>query len=111
MPQQMGLPVPRGIHPEVPQESDLRRTEAKPRRSAEDAGRLEAECCGGGAPNAEPRSHPDVDTTEILRGSGHRVHQGQDRNLHCPELQRQEAKFRRAALLGAGLLRVDSRAR
>jgi hypothetical protein len=39
------------------------------------------------------------------------VYQRQERNPFGPSVRRTEAELRRAELLGAGLLRIDSRAR
>ena len=53
--------------------------------------------------------HMLIAIAEACGGAGHRVHQGEERDSPGTGVQRAEAELRRAAFLGAWLLRVDSR--
>src|SRR5262249_46833112 len=71
-------------------------------------GRTERVPSGGGASDARPCAHAAERATEVFGGQRHGVHQGQERDPHCPSVCWAKAKLRGAALLGAGLLGLDS---
>ena len=65
----------------------------------------------GGTLDARPRAHDDRDPAEIRGVAGGRIHQGQERNPYGAGLCGTSAQFRGAAFLGAGIFRLDRRAR
>ena len=61
----------------------------------------------GRAPSARPYSHIDIDPTEILRCTGDRFHQGQERNPYCSNVPWSEEELYRHAFLGTRVLCIN----
>src|SRR5208283_1954843 len=61
----------------------------------------------GGALDARPRSHDDLDPAEVRRFAGDWLHQGQERDTPGPSVWRKTTEFRWAKLLGARVFRID----
>ncbi len=105
------MSVSRGVHPEVPEESDLWGVAPVFGRGAAALGPAPGKRRGRRASDAGPRPHDDLDSAEVLGGAGDRVHQGEERDPHRAGVCGAVAQLRRATLLGAGLLRVDGGSR
>ena len=110
-PHEMGVPVPRRFHPEVPEESHLRGVARVPRGSIAPVGAAAGERGGRRASAGRPRPHVVVNSAETLGGAGDRIYQREERDSHCPGVRGSAAQFRRAALLGPRLLCVHSGSR
>ena len=109
---QVGVQIPRGVHSEVPAEDAVRATAA-----------ASWERCSASWPQQkesrieEGHLMPDhvhmmiCDPAEVCGVAGGRVHQGQERDPFGAGLRGAEAQLRRAAFLGARILRVHGGAR
>src|SRR5208282_5374570 len=61
----------------------------------------------GRASSSGSYSHIDIDPTKILRCTGDRFHQGQERNPYCPNVPWSEEKSYRHAFLGTRVLCIN----
>ena len=98
------MQVPRGIHPQIQEESDNARPEESARRTVPRIRRPEGKPDSRGACHDGPCAHADRHSAEVQRLAGRGVHQRQERNLDCAELFRTGPEFHRAAFLGPWLL-------
>src|SRR5262245_55524056 len=91
---------------EVPEKDALWRTSKAPRVG------VQTTCGREGVPNrgrtldARPRAHVDLDSAEVLGGSGHWVHQGEERHSRGANLLGATAQLRRSTPEGSRVLRV-----
>src|ERR1700674_931648 len=65
----------------------------------------------GRASDARSRAYDDFDPAEVCGVAGDRVHQRKECDSSRARIRRAETQFRRAALLGQRVFRLDSRAR
>lgn len=102
------MQISRSVYTEVSPEDAVRGAAEVFGGSISPIGGTERESDRGRAFNAGSCAYDDRDTAEVFSFTGDRVHQGQERNPHGPGIWGEEAQFRRSALLGERILRLDS---
>jgi hypothetical protein len=109
----LGVRFPRAtrLHSEVPTQDAVWRTTPALGRGVPSTGRAEGEPCRGRTSDARSRAHDDFDPAEVRRVAGDWVHQRKERDSSGTGIWRTDTQFRRAALLGQRLFRIDGRAR
>src|ERR1700745_3899829 len=107
----MGVQIPRGVHSQVPQEDSLCRVAATPCGGVSQTRRAKGKQDRGRPSPTGSRAYVDFDPTQTFNGAGDRVYQGKERDTLSPCVRREEAEFRRSALLGQRILRIHSRTR
>src|SRR5215470_10684630 len=103
----MGLQIPRGVHPEVPEKSALREAAGAFGRSVPAIGRAAGEQDRRGTSDERSRTHDDLDTSEVFGITGSGIHQRQECDSPCAGVWRTEAQFCWPAFLGTRILCVD----
>ena len=98
--------VPCGLDPQVPAQGPVRGAPQAPRPGAAGVSTAARVCGGGGPSQPRPCTHAAVHPAEICGGAGPRVHQGEERHPHCPDLPRAAAELHGPALLGPRILCV-----
>jgi hypothetical protein len=83
----MGLQIPRGLHSQVPQEDVVCPAATASWGGVPQAGSAEGQPDRRGTSHGGSRAHDDIDSTEIRRVSGGRVHQGKERDPLGPGLR------------------------
>ena len=103
----MGMQIPRGVHSEMPEEGVVQGVAARIGDSVSAAYGATGSRDHGGAFDAGPCAHADIDSAEVLRFAGDGVHQRQERNTYCQGARWAKTELRRTAFLGARLLGID----
>jgi hypothetical protein len=106
-PQQVGVQIPRSVHPERSSQGAVRAPAAAPWRSVPGIGATEGESGRGRAHDNGSRAHDAVDSAEVRGIARGGVCQGQERDPSGTGVRRAESQFRRAVLLGPRILRFD----
>jgi len=99
-PHNVGLQIPRRLHPEVSNKDAVPGASPAPRRGVPQAGRAEGVEDRGRALDARSRAHVDLDPTEVCGVAGGRVHQGQERDPSRPCLRGEEAQTSSGSISG-----------
>src|SRR6202050_2629681 len=102
-PHDVGLQIPRCLHPEISAQAPVSGVEETAGRSFPSARGSERSEGRRGAFASGPCSHAFVDPTKIRGVERGRVHQGKERDPSGADVRRTEAQFRGAKLLGARL--------
>ena len=102
---EVGLQIPRRVHPEVPPQSDIRQTARRHRQVHPPVLHVQRGGDHRGLRDARPHTHACTDTPEALRFELHGVPERQDEPDDLRRAREPEVQLRVAALLGGGVLR------
>ena len=105
----MGVQVPRRVYAEVPQEVAVRENKAVVRSGVSRSGAAEGVPDRGRPSDAGSRPYVDIDTSQILGGADHRVHEREEFDMDRAECRTQDAKFPGPQILGLRILCDDRR--
>src|SRR5271157_4939772 len=103
---EVGVQIPCGVHPEVPQKDAVRGTETARGRGVPQVGGAERESHRRRAPDARSRAQDDCDSAEVCGVASDWVYQGQERDSLGAGVRGEEEKLCGSAFLGARALRV-----
>ena len=106
---QMGLQIPYRVHPEVPEEGDLRQASRRHRKTHPETLRVQRRRRHRGARDARPHTHACTHAPEALRLEPHGVSERQDEPDGFRRAREPEIQLRGQALLVRGLLRQHRR--
>src|SRR5208283_3798960 len=106
-PYQVGVQIPCGVYPQVPEEDLARRTATALGRGVPQAGGAEGESNRRGASAARPRAHDDRDSAQVCGVASDWVYQREECGPPGTGVWREEEELRGPALLGARVLRID----
>ena len=106
---EVGLKIPRRVHPEVPKEGHLRQTPVRHREVHPPMLRVQRGRNQRGPCDGRPHTHACTDTPEALRLELHGVPERQDEPDDLRRAREPEIQLRVAALLGGRVLRERGR--
>ena len=101
------MQVARRVYAEVPQETTVRQDKATLGSSVSRSGATEGVPDRGRTFDAGPRSHVDIDTSQIFGGADHRIHEREEFDMDRAECRTQDAEFSGPQILGARLFCHD----
>jgi hypothetical protein len=103
----MGMPIARGVYPEVPAESIVRATPQPLGRSVPRVSAPEGEPDRRRASTARSRAQGAVDSAQVRGGAGGGGFEREERHSQCADVWGAAAEFSGGTLLGAGVFCVD----
>lgn len=106
----MGLQIPYRVHPEVPEEGDLRQASRRHREIHQEMLHVQRRRHHRGARDARSHTHACAHTPEALRLELHGVPERQDEPHDIRRAREPEIQLRGQALLVRGVLRQHRRA-
>lgn len=103
----MGVQIPRGFYPQVPQKNVVRAVTPASWRGIQEPCGPEGKQGRGGAFDGGSCAHAVIYSAQVRGGTGGGLHEGQERNPPSTCVWRAKEELRGAKFLGQGLLCLD----